>query len=110
MSKTDSEKLLANKSVGAYLLRFSSEPGNFGMSCVSKKSNAKTTLHFRVKYIPTVGYEMDNRIFSSIDDFIEEVTPLYALKQVVECDPHPILNSFGTSPYEDKFKGKEEPE
>lgn len=88
-SKNDSEKLLANKPVGTYLLRLSSEvcscvtvvvvvvvvlcavswifhvwcdaqPGSYGMSCVSVKAGTPTVLHFRIKYTPLQGFEFDN--------------------------------------------------
>jgi hypothetical protein len=78
VDKETSESLLAQKPVGTYILRFSSEPGSFGLSCVK---NLGSILHFRINYIPNVGYSFGGKTFISLDNFVEEIKKSYTLTE-----------------------------
>ncbi len=99
-SKGDSEKLLSTKPPGTYLTRFSSEPGSFGLSCVVAEGFATKVLHFRIKYTPGLGYEFDEKLFVTFDDFVEEVRGRYGLTSVL---PASDFGNSNTSAYVDKF-------
>lgn len=99
-TKGDSEKLLASKPPGTFLTRFSSEPGSFGLSCVVSEEFVTKVLHFRIKYTPGLGYEFDEKLFLTFDEFVEEVRGRYGLTTVL---PASDFGNNNSAAYVDKF-------
>jgi hypothetical protein len=107
-SSKESEKILTSSmgdkysSIGAYLTRFSSEPGCFGLSCVVEdKELVSKVIHLRVKYIPGSGFEFGQKIYASFADFENAVKASYSLTKIV---PSHHLGSDQTFGYVETLK------
>jgi Protein kinase domain/SH2 domain len=89
LSKEEADEMLMDltKPLGSFVLRFSSEPGSFGLSCSSESSHAgRKVLHFRVAF-DRRSYSFDGREYASLSDFVEAVRVPFNLTTPVQAPP-----------------------
>ncbi|KAL6077604.1 protein kinase [Balamuthia mandrillaris] len=88
----EAEVLLAAKKPGSYIVRFSSDPGSFTISCKNKQSELA---HYRIKHKAGLKFLLGNAEFDSLEAVIKHHRKKLYLRKAVGGSKYEFLFSKG---------------